>query len=264
MLNCHTHSRHLAFIQDPALLTWRPCIPPASKWDQRLFGAGFYSRKYRKTWASISDRQLAACMLAQWLSQVVPFYVVWLTYQNIKFIWMLIWGSIDTEFWADLQWCATFLGICYISSLQMSYWCQAGVWCLWLLGMWSLFREQVVCSPMVFLSFLGRMHISVQELLPIVIACVMGGGEIASSHIRCLCDNAAVVVMINKHTSKDLMAIYLLRCLFFICAQFNITLSAEHVAGIRNEAADALSRNNYQPSRRFLLPIEPHQWYLLL
>ena len=90
----------------------------------------------------------------------------------------------------------------------------------------------------------AEVHISVQELLPIVIACAIWGGEMAAGHICCLCDTAAVVVMINKHTSKNPMVMYLLRCLFFICARFNITLSAERVAGIRNEAADALSRNN--------------------
>ena len=61
-------------------------------------------------------------------------------------------------------------------------------------------------------------------------------------YIRCCCNNAAVIVMINIHTSNNPMAMHLLRCLFFICARFSIILSAEHIAGIRNEAADALSR----------------------
>ena len=65
----------------------------------------------------------------------------------------------------------------------------------------------------------------------------------AGDHICCLCDNAAMVVMINKHTSKHSVAMHLFRCLF-ICARFNITLTAEHIAGITNEEADALSRNN--------------------
>ena len=56
----------------------------------------------------------------------------------------------------------------------------------------------------------------------------------AGHHIQCLCDNAVVIVMINKHTSKHPMAMHLLKCLFFICAQLNITLSAEHIAGVTN------------------------------
>lgn len=65
-----------------------------------------------------------------------------------------------------------------------------------------------------------------------------------SHHIRCFCNNAAVIVMMNKHTSTHLVAMHLLRCLFFICARFNITLSVEHTAGIKHDTADALSRNN--------------------
>ena len=90
----------------------------------------------------------------------------------------------------------------------------------------------------------AEVHISVKELLPIVISCAIWGREMAGRHIRGVCDNAAVVVMINKHSSTNLVAMHLLRCLFFICAKFNITLSAEHVAGSNNTAADALSRNN--------------------
>ena len=40
------------------------------------------------------------------------------------------------------------------------------------------------------------------------------------------------------------MLMHLLRCLFFYCAQFSFHLSAEHVPGVLNTAADALSRNN--------------------
>ena len=89
------------------------------------------------------------------------------------------------------------------------------------------------------------MHISVQELLPIVISCAIWGSEMAGCHIRSSCDNAAVVIMINKHTSNNPLAMHLLCCLFFICVKFNIALSAEHIAGVRNEAADALLRNNF-------------------
>ena len=62
------------------------------------------------------------------------------------------------------------------------------------------------------------MHISEQELLPIV-SCAIWGSALAGCHIRCLCDNAAIVVMINKHTSKRPVAMHLLRYLFFICGR---------------------------------------------
>ena len=62
--------------------------------------------------------------------------------------------------------------------------------------------------------------------------------------IQCLCDNAAVVAMFNKRTSTHPLAMHLLRCLYFICAKFSITLSAQHLAGYKNKAAGALSRGN--------------------
>ena len=156
---------------------------------------------------------------------------------------------LNTEFRADLQWWATFLnswnGVSIISAL-----CRcpieaklgsdaSGSW-----GCGAYFGNNRFALPWSSCPLWVEVHISVKELLPIVISCAIWGGEMAGSHIRCLCDNAAVVVMINRYTSKNPLAMYLLRCLFFICARFNITLSSEHLAGIRNEAADALSRNN--------------------
>ena len=70
------------------------------------------------------------------------------------------------------------------------------------------------------------------------------GQEMSGKHIRSLCDNAAVVAIINKCTSTHPLAMHLLRCLYFICAKFSITLSAQHLAGYKNKAADALSRGN--------------------
>ena len=148
---------------------------------------------------------------------------------------------LNTEFHADLQWWATFLdswnGVSVISALcrrpidarlvsdaSGSWGCGAYFGNKWFTLDWSS------CSSW------AEVHISVQELLPIVISCAIWGSKMAGCHIRCLCDNAAVVVMINKHTSKNPAAMHLLRCLFFI--------SAEHIAGLRNEAADAQSRNN--------------------
>ena len=156
---------------------------------------------------------------------------------------------LNAEFRADIQWWATFLdawnGVSVISTLcrrpidarlvsdaSGSWGCGAYLGNKWFALPWSS------CPSW------AEVNISVQELLPIVVSCAIWGSDMTGRHIRCLCDNAAVVVMINKHTSKHPTAMHLLRCLFFICARSNITLSAEHIAGVTNEAADALSRNN--------------------
>ena len=58
------------------------------------------------------------------------------------------------------------------------------------------------------------------------------------------CDNSAVVDIVNHQTAKDDLLCHLMRCLFFACAHFDVTIVAKHTPGICNGAADALSRNN--------------------
>ncbi len=86
--------------------------------------------------------------------------------------------------------------------------------------------------------------ITVKELLPIVIAAAIWGHMWVGKAVRCLCDNEAVVHIINSGMSKDPLVMKVMRCLHFISAKFNLLLSASHLAGINNTLADALSRNN--------------------
>ena len=62
--------------------------------------------------------------------------------------------------------------------------------------------------------------------------------------MQVLCDNEAVVAIINQGTSKDPEAMHLVRCLAFIMANWEFYLFASHVKGHTDTAADALSRNN--------------------
>ena len=87
-------------------------------------------------------------------------------------------------------------------------------------------------------------HITVKELLPIVIAAAIWGIGWSNKSILCRCDNEAVVHIINTGTSRDPQAMGLMRCLHFIATRFNLLLSAIHIAGIANSLADALSRDN--------------------
>ena len=54
----------------------------------------------------------------------------------------------------------------------------------------------------------------------------------------------AVVDLLKCHTSKDQLLMHLLRCLAFYAAFYWFEFVAEHVAGVENTAADAISRNN--------------------
>ena len=157
---------------------------------------------------------------------------------------------LNMEFRADLNWWASFLstwnGVSVVAAL-----CRrpidakltsdaSGSW-----GCGAFFNQRWFNLSWDSCPSWTNVHISIKELLPIVISCAIWGREMSGSHIRC-CDNAAVVVMVNKHTSSQPLAMHLLRCLFFICAKFNITLSAEHLAGCKNTAADALSRGRVE------------------
>ncbi len=86
--------------------------------------------------------------------------------------------------------------------------------------------------------------ITEQELLPIVIASAIWGPQWANKSVSCLCDNEAVVFIINSGTSRDPTVMSLLRCLHFITAKFNLFLTTTHLPGSNNLLADALSRNN--------------------
>ena len=85
--------------------------------------------------------------------------------------------------------------------------------------------------------------IAVKELLPILFAAVIWGREWSQKSIRCMCDNAAVVTVINTGWCRDKHLMHLMRCLFFCAARFQFCLSARHIPGALNCKADALSRN---------------------
>lgn len=90
----------------------------------------------------------------------------------------------------------------------------------------------------------GTVHIAAKELVPIVVAASIWG---SSWQGLCICfrtDNMAVVEVLRSRTSRDPLLMHLLRCLTFYAAVFHFDYKTEHIAGIHNTAADALSRNN--------------------
>ncbi|XP_064397558.1 uncharacterized protein LOC135344321 [Halichondria panicea] len=83
-------------------------------------------------------------------------------------------------------------------------------------------------------------HITVKELLPVVVACALWGRSSQGHSIQVRC---AVVAILRSGTSKDKLAMHLVRCLAFFKAEFGFTIVAEHLPGRLNTAADALSRD---------------------
>ena len=96
-------------------------------------------------------------------------------------------------------------------------------------------------------------HITIKELLPIILASALWGHSWAGHRVLFQCDNAAVVAIINSGRSRNSLAMHLARALFLLGAAFKFTFRATHIAGVCNRAADALSRNNFP----FFLQISP-------
>ena len=89
----------------------------------------------------------------------------------------------------------------------------------------------------------ARMDIMAKELVPIVLSCAVWGPLLSGSNVEFKCDNSSVVDSITKGSSKELMIMHLLCCLWFFSAHFDLKISACHIPGILNTAADQLSRN---------------------
>ena len=71
------------------------------------------------------------------------------------------------------------------------------------------------------------------------------GPHMEGSFVQVLYDNAAVVAILNQSLSRDKEVMHLVRCLAFTTAKFQFLLSASHIPGVENTAADALSRKNW-------------------
>jgi len=82
-----------------------------------------------------------------------------------------------------------------------------------------------------------------KELVPIVVSCAVWGALLQHKNVKFHCDNQGLMEAINKGSSKEETMMYLIRCLWFFTAVFDIHITATHIAGIANNAADMLSRN---------------------
>ncbi len=89
-----------------------------------------------------------------------------------------------------------------------------------------------------------NLHITVKELAPVVVAAAIWGREWSGKSVHVLCDNSAVVGIINSGASKNPEAMQLRRCLAFLAAKWQFHPIATHIKGTDNILADALSRDN--------------------
>ena len=71
-----------------------------------------------------------------------------------------------------------------------------------------------------------------------------GGRRWVGQVVRVSCDNTGMVAVVNSGYSRSPQIMHLLRCLFFIRANFQLELWARHIPGVQNIIADAILRNS--------------------
>ena len=169
--------------------------------------------------------------------------------------------NLNSEFHSDLAWWECFLpvwnsrsfmsihkkrtepDVIFSSDASGSWGCGA-IWATrWIQCEWQS-------------TWVGK-SIALKELLPIVLACAIWGALWSHKRIQVLCDNAAVIEIINAKTSRCRDIMHLLRCLHFFLAYHDCTLQAVHVPGVLNVAADAISRNRPQVLRQAVPSAQP-------
>lgn len=85
-------------------------------------------------------------------------------------------------------------------------------------------------------------HITIRELFPIVVAIHLWGPRLQNKCVQFHTDNMALVYIINKQTSKDPTIMKWVRQLALLTLKYIIMFQALHIKGIKNIAADQLSR----------------------
>ena len=165
------------------------------------------------------------------------------------------WIRINADFKSDLLWWHCFLKKWNGQSLISSH-CQAtpeatvftdasGAWGCG--AVWIPHWFQVQWSH----AWLDT-GIAAKELVAVALAIGVWSKHWAASTVLVRCDNMAVVEVLKRKTSHDKLIMHMLRSLHFLCAVHNIRLSVEHIRGVDNILADALSRNNL---RKFFLSL---------
>ena len=87
-----------------------------------------------------------------------------------------------------------------------------------------------------------QFNITILEFYPIVLSVLVWGYKMRNQRITFYTDNAALVVIIDKATSRDVIVMIFVRRLVLACLKYNILFRACHVPGVKNVLADSLSR----------------------
>ena len=96
----------------------------------------------------------------------------------------------------------------------------------------------------------AHLNIAILELYPIYVLVSMFAHKLKNTYVTFHCDNMAVVLIIKGQTSRDKTIMSIVRPLVLELLTANLHLTADHIPGIENVLADAISR--FQVSEKLL------------
>ena len=161
---------------------------------------------------------------------------------------------LNVEFRLDLQWWIEFLdywngtsfillpGLMPVADLCVTSDAAGAI------GYGALYRQQWFSHK--WMPSQMPMSIAYKELFPVVIAAHLWGDQWANRRVCFRLDNSSVVHILNARTSRDHHIMGLVRSLLSVAARFNFTFQAQHIPGLANPVADALSRFRWQVFRQ--------------
>ena len=88
-----------------------------------------------------------------------------------------------------------------------------------------------------------NLHISALESFNLLVALRIFVDEIRGRTVRVFCDNASTVSALNSGKAKDMVMAYVLRQVWFLCADKDMQLLVSHKPGSELIIADLLSRS---------------------
>ena len=149
--------------------------------------------------------------------------------------------SLDKFFFRDLNWFLVFLknfnGVTYydIKTNPTQVHLDAS-----LTALGGSFNDMVYTLPLH--PIIRHLHITQLEMLNIVVALKIWANVWKDQRITLLCDNLAVVEVLNNGKTRDPYLATCARNVWLLMSTFNIHLNICHIPGKKNNIADLLSR----------------------
>ena len=88
----------------------------------------------------------------------------------------------------------------------------------------------------------SELHINIQELFSVLLAARRWSSAWQNKHLVVYTDSQCTMYMINKGSSKNIVAMGYLRELFWLSATYNFHMTSRHIPGTENSLSDFVSR----------------------